>query len=175
VGNWIGIDARPSAVKTSLAYTLKRLGTDYVDILPPRSARPEHADRRHDRRNIRDGKSRLCPPDRAFRGGRRDDPQGRCRAPYRRSPNRIFSGFPKRRANHPSNMPCACVGVTAYGVLSRGLISGHWSKEKKFERNDFRSHIPRFQRRQHRPEPCPCRRDQKHCGCKKAQRSRKSR
>ena len=24
------------------------------------------------------------------------------------------------------------------------LISGHWSKEKKFERNDFRSHIPRF-------------------------------
>ena len=34
-GNWIGIDARPSAVKTALAYTLKRLETDYVDIYRP--------------------------------------------------------------------------------------------------------------------------------------------
>jgi aryl-alcohol dehydrogenase-like predicted oxidoreductase len=34
-GNWIGVDARPSAVKTALAYTLKRLRTDYVDIYRP--------------------------------------------------------------------------------------------------------------------------------------------
>jgi aryl-alcohol dehydrogenase-like predicted oxidoreductase len=31
-GNWIGVDGRPSAVKNALAYTLKRLGTDHVDI-----------------------------------------------------------------------------------------------------------------------------------------------
>src|SRR5574339_879178 len=31
-GNWLGIDGRPAAVKNFLAYTLRRLGTDYVDI-----------------------------------------------------------------------------------------------------------------------------------------------
>jgi aryl-alcohol dehydrogenase-like predicted oxidoreductase len=35
------------------------------------------------------------------------------------------------------------VGVTAYGVLSRGLLSGHWSKERAGT-PDFRSHLPRF-------------------------------
>src|SRR5262249_46664289 len=36
------------------------------------------------------------------------------------------------------------IGVTAYGVLSRGLLSGNWSKERKLER-DFRGISPRFQ------------------------------
>jgi aryl-alcohol dehydrogenase-like predicted oxidoreductase len=36
------------------------------------------------------------------------------------------------------------IGVTAYGVLSRGLISGHWTKERSMAPNDFRSHSPRF-------------------------------
>jgi len=35
------------------------------------------------------------------------------------------------------------IGVTAYGVLSRGLISGHWSKDRTGQ--DFRSRSPRFQ------------------------------
>ena len=34
-GNWLGYDASPKTVKTSLAYTLKRLGTDYVDLYQP--------------------------------------------------------------------------------------------------------------------------------------------
>ena len=34
-GNWIGYDARPAAVKTFLAYSLRRLGTDYIDIYRP--------------------------------------------------------------------------------------------------------------------------------------------
>src|SRR3974390_3402610 len=34
-GGWVGYDARPAAVKTSLAYTLQRLATDYVDIYRP--------------------------------------------------------------------------------------------------------------------------------------------
>jgi pyridoxine 4-dehydrogenase len=37
------------------------------------------------------------------------------------------------------------IGVTAYGVLSRGLISGHWSKDRAAAQ-DFRSLSPRFQR-----------------------------
>jgi aryl-alcohol dehydrogenase-like predicted oxidoreductase len=37
------------------------------------------------------------------------------------------------------------IGVTAYGVLSRGLISGHWSKERAIASSDFRNRSPRFQ------------------------------
>ena len=33
--------------------------------------------------------------------------------------------------------------MTAYGVLSRGLLSGHWSKER--QPRDFRGILPRFQ------------------------------
>jgi aryl-alcohol dehydrogenase-like predicted oxidoreductase len=35
------------------------------------------------------------------------------------------------------------VGVAAYGVLSRGLLSGHWPGERDGA-PDFRSHLPRF-------------------------------
>jgi aryl-alcohol dehydrogenase-like predicted oxidoreductase len=31
-GNWLGYDAQPHAVKNFLAYSLRRLGTDYIDI-----------------------------------------------------------------------------------------------------------------------------------------------
>ena len=34
-GGWLGYDARPAAVKTALAYTLARLGTDHVDVYRP--------------------------------------------------------------------------------------------------------------------------------------------
>src|SRR4051794_15239088 len=36
------------------------------------------------------------------------------------------------------------IGITAYGVLSRGLISGHWSPERSTGAGDFRSRAPRF-------------------------------
>ena len=32
---WIGYDARPAAVKTWLAYSLQRLGVDYIDVYRP--------------------------------------------------------------------------------------------------------------------------------------------
>ena len=34
-GNWLGYDARPLAVKNFLSYSLRRLGTDYIDIYRP--------------------------------------------------------------------------------------------------------------------------------------------
>src|SRR5579863_3036025 len=34
-GSWLGYDARPAAVKTALAYTLKRLGVSYIDVYRP--------------------------------------------------------------------------------------------------------------------------------------------
>ena len=36
------------------------------------------------------------------------------------------------------------VGITAYGVLARGLISGHWSTDRASAPNDFRAYAPRF-------------------------------
>jgi aryl-alcohol dehydrogenase-like predicted oxidoreductase len=37
------------------------------------------------------------------------------------------------------------IGVTAYGVLSRGLLSGHWSTDRSLSGADFRRFSPRFQ------------------------------
>jgi aryl-alcohol dehydrogenase-like predicted oxidoreductase len=36
------------------------------------------------------------------------------------------------------------IGITAYGVLSRGLLSGHWSKGQSVGPTDFRKFNPRF-------------------------------
>ena len=36
------------------------------------------------------------------------------------------------------------IGITAYGVLARGLLSGQWSKEISPAPGDFRSFSPRF-------------------------------
>ncbi|MCL8017836.1 aldo/keto reductase [Streptomyces sp. AS02] len=37
------------------------------------------------------------------------------------------------------------IGITAYGVLSRGLISGHIARDRQFAATDFRAFSPRFQ------------------------------
>jgi aryl-alcohol dehydrogenase-like predicted oxidoreductase len=34
-GSWLGVDNRPAALQTFLAYSLKRLGTSYIDIYRP--------------------------------------------------------------------------------------------------------------------------------------------
>jgi aryl-alcohol dehydrogenase-like predicted oxidoreductase len=36
------------------------------------------------------------------------------------------------------------IAITAYGVLSRGLISGHYSRDRPIERGDIRGRMPRF-------------------------------
>jgi aryl-alcohol dehydrogenase-like predicted oxidoreductase len=40
-GSWLGHDMSPAAVKTSLAYSLRRLGTDYVDLYQPARLDPD--------------------------------------------------------------------------------------------------------------------------------------
>jgi len=37
------------------------------------------------------------------------------------------------------------IGITAYGVLARGLISGHWTKDSGKAGRDYRLMTPRFQ------------------------------
>src|SRR5262245_36543159 len=139
-GSWIGIDTRPAATRNFLAYTLTRLGLDHVDIYRP---------------------GRLDPnvPIEETIGGIAD----LVKAGWVRAIGLSEVGADTiRRANavHPisdlqieysliSRGPEATIfpllaelgiGVTAYGVLSRGLLSGSTPKS----RSDFRSYLPRF-------------------------------
>jgi aryl-alcohol dehydrogenase-like predicted oxidoreductase len=45
-GGWLGFDARPAAVKTSLAYSLQRLGVDFIDTYRPARLTPAFRSRR---------------------------------------------------------------------------------------------------------------------------------
>jgi aryl-alcohol dehydrogenase-like predicted oxidoreductase len=142
-GAWLGFDARPAAVKTVLAYTLKRLNTDYIDIYRP---------------------ARLDPqvPIEETVGAIAD----MVKAGYVRhiGLSEVGSATIRKAAKvHPicdlqieyslisrgieADILSTCrelgIAVTAYGVLSRGLISGHWSKAQESAR-DYRSMTPRF-------------------------------
>jgi pyridoxine 4-dehydrogenase len=141
----LGVDARPQAVKTWLAYSLTRLGTDYIDIYRP---------------------ARLDPsvPIEETVGAIAEMVE----AGYVRHVGLSEVGADTIRRAHGTHPVCdlqieyslisrrieaeilpACrelgVGITAYGVLSRGLISGHWSRERAPEQGDFRAMSPRFQ------------------------------
>lgn len=144
-GAWLGFDSRPHAVKSAVAYSLKRLGVDHIDIYRP---------------------ARLDPavPIEETVGAIADLVQ----AGYVRHIGLSEVGAEAiRRAHavHPivdlqieyslisrgieDEILPACrelgVGITAYGVLSRGLISGHWKPGDAGAAGDFRGHSPRFQ------------------------------
>jgi aryl-alcohol dehydrogenase-like predicted oxidoreductase len=140
---WLGFDARPAAVKTFLAYTLQRLGLDYIDIYRP---------------------ARLDPnvPIEETVGAIAD----MVKAGYVRAIGLSEVGSQTIRraaAVHPivdlqieyslfsrgieDGILATCralgIGITAYGVLSRGLLSGRWTRPAAT--GDFRAHSPRFQ------------------------------
>jgi aryl-alcohol dehydrogenase-like predicted oxidoreductase len=143
-GGWAGVDGRPVAVKNSLAYTLRRLGTDHVDV-------------------YRLGRYNPAVPIEETVGAIGEMVQ----AGYVRYVGLSEVGaetIRRAHATHPiadlqieyslisrgieAEILPTCdelgIGVTAYGVLSRGLLSGHWSKERETDATDFRSHAPRF-------------------------------
>jgi aryl-alcohol dehydrogenase-like predicted oxidoreductase len=143
-GGWSGIDGRPAAVKNFLAYTLRRLGTDRVDIY--RITRPDPSVPIEDTigaitEMIAAGYVRHAGLSEAgastIRRARAVSPVSDLQIEYS-----LFS-----RGMEEEILP-ACreigAGVTAYGVLSRGLLSGHWSKERRVAAGDFRSRSPRF-------------------------------
>jgi aryl-alcohol dehydrogenase-like predicted oxidoreductase len=139
-GGWVGVDGRPAAVKNFLAQSLQRLRTDHVDIY--RLARLDpHVP-------IEDTVGAVADM---------------VKAGYVRHIGLSEVGLDTvRRAHavHPiadlqieysllSRGPEAAlipalrdmgIGVTAYGVLSRGLLSG----SKPTGPGDFRAYLPRF-------------------------------
>lgn len=143
-GAWIGIDARPAAVKSFLAYTLRRLRTDYVDIY--RSGRLDPAVPIEETvgaiaEMIKAGYVRHVGLSEVGADTLRRATGVHAIADLQIEYSLISRGIETKI------LPTARalgVGVTAYGVLSRGLLSGHWSKERVLPKGDVRSYLPRF-------------------------------
>ena len=139
-GKWGGVDARPVAVRNFLTYTLSRLGLDHVDIYRP--ARLDPAVPIEETvgaiaglvsagyvRAI--GLSEVGPE--TIRRAQAVHPIADVQIEYS-----LISRAPETRI-FPLLEELG-IGVTAYGVLSRGLLSG--SKPKAT--GDFRASLPRF-------------------------------
>ena len=144
----------PAAVKNFLAYTLQRLGTDHVDIYRPARLDPDGADRGHRRRDRRHGEGRLRAPHRPVRG-RRGDASAAPHAVHPIADLQIEYSLISRGIE--AEILPACrelgIGVTAYGVLSRGLLSGHWSTRAQRRPERLPQPPAPLQRRQPRPQP----------------------
>jgi aryl-alcohol dehydrogenase-like predicted oxidoreductase len=144
-GRPMAYDARPEATKNFCAYSLKRLGTDYIDIYRPArldkdmpieetvGAIAEMVEAGYVRHI---GLSEVGAE--TIRRANSTHPIGDLQIEYS-----LIS-----RTIEGEILP-ACrelgIGITAYGVLSRGLISGHWSPDRSIAPTDFRSFSPRFQ------------------------------
>jgi aryl-alcohol dehydrogenase-like predicted oxidoreductase len=143
-GGWTGVDGRPAAVKNFLAYTLKRLGTDHIDIYRLARLDPNVP--------IEDTVGAIA--DMVKAGYVRHiglsevgaDTIRRAAAVHPISDLQIEYSLISRgiEAAILPTLRELGIGVTAYGVLSRGLISGHWRKGGSGT-PDFRSFSPRFQ------------------------------
>jgi aryl-alcohol dehydrogenase-like predicted oxidoreductase len=138
--SWIGYDARPIAVKNFLAYTLNRLGVDYIDIYRPARLDPKVP--------IEDtigaigemvkagfvraiGLSELGAD--TIRRAHAVHPITDLQIEYS-----LVSRTPEENIVPVLNE--LGIGMTAYGVLSRGLLSG----SRPTGAGDFRAYLPRF-------------------------------
>lgn len=144
-GAFVGYDGRPAAVKNFLAYTLQRLGVDHIDVYRPSRLDPavpieETIGAVADLvkagyvRHI--GLSEMGP-----------ETIRRAAAVHPITDLQIEYSLISRGIEQTILPTCRDLGiaVTAYGVLSRGLISGHWSKDRNVGGGDYRGVSPRFQ------------------------------
>ncbi|MEM9002694.1 MAG: aldo/keto reductase [Cyanobacteria bacterium P01_F01_bin.86] len=144
-GNWLGYDGRPAAVKNWLAYTLNRLGTDHIDIyrlarLDPNvpiedtiGAIAEMVEAGYVRHI---GLSEVGAD--TIRRAQAVHPIADLQIEY----SLISRGIEAEILPTARDLG---IGITAYGILSRGLLSGHWSKQRSEQARDFRAVLPRFQ------------------------------
>jgi aryl-alcohol dehydrogenase-like predicted oxidoreductase len=139
-GAFLGVDARPQAVKNFLAYSLRRLGTDYIDIYRP--ARVDPAVPIEDTIGaisdlIKAGYIRYAALSEASA-----ETVTRANAVHPICDLQIEYSIISRgiEQNILPALQSLGIGVTAYGVLSRGLLSG----SRPTGAGDFRAHLPRF-------------------------------
>jgi aryl-alcohol dehydrogenase-like predicted oxidoreductase len=143
-GGWLGIDGRPAAVKNFLAYTLRRLGTDYVDVY--RLTRVDPAVPIEDTIGAI---AEMVQAGHVRHVGLSEAGAATLRRAYAVHPicDLQIEYSLLSRGIEAEILPTARelgIGITAYGVLCRGLLSGHWSKERSVAPGDFRSFSPRF-------------------------------
>ncbi|RMB87863.1 aldo/keto reductase [Streptomyces shenzhenensis] len=139
-----GHDGRPEAVKNFLAHSLTRLGTDHIDIYRPARldpAVPIEETVGAIKEMIDAGYVRhlgLSEVDAAtIRRAHAVHPVADLQIEYS-----LIS-----RAVEADILPTLRelgIGLTAYGVLGRGLISGHWSAGRTGGPGDSRAFSPRF-------------------------------
>jgi aryl-alcohol dehydrogenase-like predicted oxidoreductase len=144
-GSWLGYDARPAAVKTALAYSLQRLGTDHIDIY-----RPARLDSKVPIEDTVGAIAELIEAGYVRAVGLSEvgtETIRRAAAVHPITDLQIEYSLISRGLESEILPACRELGIaiTAYGVLSRGLISGHLSPEQSFASSDFRSRSPRFQ------------------------------
>jgi aryl-alcohol dehydrogenase-like predicted oxidoreductase len=137
---WLGFDARPAAVKNFLAYTLKRLNVDYIDIYRPARLDPNVPIEETIgaiAELVKAGYVRAIGLSEVgvetIRRAHAVHPIADLQIEYS-----LISSSPEREI-FPLLRELG-IGVTAYGVLSRGLLSGSLPQGK----SDFRAHMPRF-------------------------------
>ncbi|WFU00483.1 aldo/keto reductase [Rhizobium sp. CB3171] len=143
-GAWLGYDARPAAIRNFLAYTLQRLGVDHIDIYRPARLDP----------NVPIEEQVGAMADLIKAGYIRHiglsevgaDTIRRAAAVHPIADLQIEYSLISRGIEDQILPTCRelGIGITAYGVLSRGLISGHWQKDA-VQKGDFRALSPRFQ------------------------------
>ena len=143
-GSWLGYDARPQAVKTFAAYSLRRLGVDHIDIY-----RPARLDPAVPIEETVGAIADLVKAGYVRHIGLSEvgaDTIRRAQAVHPITDLQIEYSLISRGIEDAILPTCRelGIGITAYGVLARGLISGHWSKSSGGGR-DFRTHSPRFQ------------------------------
>lgn len=138
-------DVSAAAVKDRLAYSLRRLGTDHIDIYRPSRLNPQVP--------IEETVGALLEMQQA--GYIRHiglsevgaDSIRRAAAVAPISDVQIEYSL-LSRGPEATILPALRelgIGLTAYGVLSRGLLSGHWSPDRELTGTDFRANSPRFQ------------------------------
>ncbi|OIQ68712.1 general stress protein 69 [mine drainage metagenome] len=141
-GTWVGFDGRPAAVKTALAYTLRRLNTDHIDIYRPARLDPNVP--------IEDTIGAIADMVKAGyvrHIGLSEVGPGTLRRAAAVHPicDLQIEYSLVTRSIEDAILP-ACrelgIGITAYGVLSRGLIGGHWTGSTA--PGDLRANYPRF-------------------------------
>jgi len=139
-GAWLGFDTRPAAIRNFIGYTLTRLGLDHVDIYRPGRLDP----------NVPIEDTIGAVADLVKAGYVRAIGLSEVGADTIRRAQSVHPICDLQieyslvsRSPEPRIFPTVRelgIGVTAYGVLSRGLLSG----SKPAASGDFRVHLPRF-------------------------------
>jgi aryl-alcohol dehydrogenase-like predicted oxidoreductase len=144
-GEFTGMDTRPAATRNFLAYSLQRLGTDYIDVY-----RPARLDPNIPIEETIGGIADLVKAGYIKHIGLSEvgsDTIRRAHAVHPIADLQIEYSLIERGIERDILTTCRelGIGITAYGVLARGLISGHWSKDSGKTGKDYRLMTPRFQ------------------------------